>query len=291
MKWDRGHQSANVDDLRGGGGGGGRGPRRPVQIGIVGILLLLGASAFFGQDLVTPFLTGGGGADMGGAQMGGGMPSSPEQDEQVQFVSFVLDDAQSTWAQIFQRGGQTYPPARLVVFANAVETGGCGPADAGVGPFYCPADQKVYIDLSFFHELRTRFNAQGDFAQAYVVAHEIGHHVQNVLGVERRVRQGQAQNPAAENDISVRMELQADCFAGVWAHSTNQRRLLEAGDVEEAMRAASAVGDDTLQRQAGRRVRPESFTHGSSEQRMRWFRQGMTTGDMNQCDTFSAGTI
>lgn len=288
MKWERGHKSANVDDLRGGGGGGGRGPRRPVQIGIVGILLLLGASAFLGQDLVTPFLTGGA-VDMG-ASAGGGAGSSPEQDEQVQFVSFVLDDAQATWTGIFQRGGQTYPPARLRIFANAVETGGCGPADAGVGPFYCPADRNVYIDLTFFQELRTRFNAEGDFAQAYVVAHEIGHHVQNVLGVEQRVRRGQAQNPAAENDISVRMELQADCFAGVWAHSTNQRRLLEAGDVEEAMRAAAAVGDDTLQRQAGRRVRPESFTHGSSEQRMRWFRQGMTTGDMNQCDTFSVAT-
>ncbi len=284
MKWERGHKSANVDDLRGGGGGG-RGPRRPVQIGIVGILLLLGASAFLGQDLVTPFLTGGG-AQLGGAPTGS-VTSTPEQDEQVQFVSFVLDDAQSTWAGIFQRGGQTYPAARLVVFANEVQTGGCGPADAGVGPFYCPADQKVYIDLTFFHELRTRFNAQGDFAQAYVVAHEIGHHVQNVLGVEQRVRRGARLDPAGENDLSVRMELQADCFAGVWAHSTNQRRLLEAGDVEEAMRAAAAVGDDTLQRQAGRRVRPESFTHGSSDQRMRWFRQGMTTGDMNQCDTFS----
>ena len=285
MKWSRGHQSANVDDLRGGGGGG-RGPRRPMQIGLVGLLLLLGASAFFGQDLVTPFLSGG--SEMEATP--GSAPPPPEQEEQVQFVSFVLDDAQATWSGIFQRGGQTYPPARLVVFANAVETGGCGPADAGVGPFYCPADQKVYIDLTFFEELRTRFRAEGDFAQAYVVAHEIGHHVQNVLGVERRVRQGQARDPAAENDISVRMELQADCFAGVWAHSTNQRRLLEAGDVEEAMRAAAAVGDDTLQRQAGRRVRPESFTHGSAEQRMRWFRQGMTTGDMNQCDTFAIAT-
>ncbi len=282
MRWDQGHQSRNVDDRRGvGGGRNGRG----IKLGLGGLVVVGILSLVLGRDLLTPLL--GGGVDEGA---GAGSQGAGPADPLVNFVSFVLDDAQTTWRADFARRGQTYTDARLVLFTSAVSTA-CGSADSGTGPFYCPADQQAYIDLSFYQELRERFGAPGDFAQAYVLAHEIGHHVQHLLGTDAWMRGEQAANPARENDLSVRLELQADCYAGIWAHSTAQRQLLEAGDVEEAMAAATAIGDDTLQRQARGRVRPDTFTHGSSEQRVRWFRRGFSTGQLESCDTFSAPTL
>src|SRR4029450_564578 len=204
--------------------------------------------------------------------------SSPKEEERIQFVSFVLDDAQQTWARLLPKvDGQQYRDAKLAVFRDAVSTG-CGDAPAAVGPFYCPVDQKVYLDLSFFDELARRFGAPGDFAQAYVVAHELGHHVQHLLGTEQRVRQLQESRPNAANQMSVALELQADCFAGVWGNSTSQRRLLEQGDIEEGLGAATAVGDDRLQAQATGSIRPDKFTHGSSAQRSQWVRRGAQRG-------------
>jgi predicted metalloprotease len=221
----------------------------------------------------------------GGAESapGGGVRSTPQEEELVDFVSFVLDDAQSIWKQHLPG----YPEAKLVLFRDAIQSA-CGFAQAAMGPFYCPSDGKVYIDLGFYEELRQRFGAPGDFAQAYVLAHEIGHHVQKVTGIEEKVRRAQRSRPSQANALSVRMELQADCYAGVWAHSTARRDLLEAGDLEEGLEAAAAVGDDRIQRMSTGRVAPEKFTHGSSKQRMDWFRAGYESGDPNACDTFSA---
>jgi hypothetical protein len=196
-------------------------------------------------------------------------------------VSFVLDDLQKTWPQVLPG----YQKAKLVLFRDAVQSA-CGMAESATGPFYCPGDQKVYIDLGFYDELDRRFGAPGDFAQAYVLAHEVGHHVQNILGIEEKMRRAQRANPRMENQLSVMMELQADCLAGVWGHSAAQRNLLEEGDVEEGLGAATAIGDDKLQQQAGGRVRPESFTHGSSAQRVEWFRRGLREGRVEACDTF-----
>jgi len=209
--------------------------------------------------------------------------STPQEEERVQFVSFVLDDAQNTWKKILP---DRYRDAKLVLFRGAVESA-CGFAQAAMGPFYCPRDEKVYIDLSFYDDLRRRFGAQGgDFAQAYVLTHEIGHHVQRLMGIDERVRAAQEQQPGAQNELSVRLELQADCFAGVWGHSTAQRDILEQGDIEDALNAAAAIGDDRLQKMSQGRVVPESFTHGSSKQRVEWFRRGFDGGDPKSCDTF-----
>lgn len=208
----------------------------------------------------------------------------PEQ-ELVDFMNFVLIDVQDTWSGEFSEAGEDYPDAELVLFRNAVSTG-CGGASSATGPFYCPLDQKVYVDLGFFEELRSQFGAPGDFAQAYVLAHEIGHHVQNVLGINPEVRQLQQQQPERANELSIRQELQADCLAGIWAHSAFERDLLEEGDLEEGIAAAEAVGDDRIQSSAGGGVNPETWTHGSSEQRIRWFQVGFDTGDVNRCDTF-----
>jgi predicted metalloprotease len=204
----------------------------------------------------------------------------------VQFVSFVLDDAQNTWKQVLPKYGTEYRDAKLVLFRDMVQSG-CGRAQSATGPFYCPADQKVYIDLGFYDELKNRFGADGDFAQAYVLAHEIGHHVQNLLGVDSKVRAMQRARPELANQLSTRLELQADCFAGVWGHSTDQRNILEAGDVDKAMNAAAAIGDDRLQKMAGRSVNPDSFTHGSSADRTMWFKKGFETGDVAACNTFA----
>ena len=206
-------------------------------------------------------------------------------DEMGSFVGFVLDDAQSTWERIFIQNNRHYRPAELVLFSNSTATR-CGFGSSAVGPFYCPNDGKVYIDLAFYQQLKERFGAPGDFAQAYVIAHEIGHHVQNQLGVLQ-----QARGEAGAGSLPVRVELQADCYAGLWARSTKERNILDPGDVEEALGAASAIGDDTLQRKTQGHVQPESWTHGSSEQRVRWFRRGYDTGDLNACDTFSADTL
>jgi predicted metalloprotease len=283
MRWTPGGRSRNLDDLRGQTGGGrmigGRG------MGIGGAVIALILSLVFGVNI----FDGGGGPVPQTAPGDVQQPVSttPQEEERVQFVSFVLDDVQQTWAQLLPKIGDQYREARLAVFRDAVSTA-CGDAPGAVGPFYCPADERVYLDLSFFDELARRFGAPGDFAQAYVIAHEIGHHVQHVIGIEQRVRQLQGSRPGAANQLSVALELQADCFAGVWGNSTSQRRLLEQGDVEEGLAAASAVGDDRIQAQATGQIRPDKFTHGSAAQRAQWFRRGLESGDPNVCDTFGS---
>ncbi len=276
MRWTPGKRSANLRDLRGVSGG--------AKLGVGGTVILLVLSLVFGKDLLSSGL--GQGVSLPGA--GNERASSPEEERLVDFVSFVLDDTEAVWKQVFSRTGQTYPAPQLTVFTDSVRSG-CGVGESAMGPFYCPADRTAYIDLGFYRELKARFGAPGDFAQAYVLAHEIGHHVQNVLGIERRMRQQQAARPGERNALSVRMELQADCFAGVWAHSTAKRDLLETGDVEEALQAASAIGDDRLQKSATGRVNPETWTHGSSAQRVAWFKRGMQGGRVEDCDTFAAG--
>ncbi len=249
-------------------------------IGIVVLLLILVGSAFTGifgtNDNDAP----------GVAQTTG----ATVDDEGRQFVGYVLDDTQKTWQDIFAKGGRQYRNAKLVLFSDATSTA-CGYGQAATGPFYCPSDERVYIDLSFYDDLARRFGAKGDFAQAYVIAHEIGHHVQNQLGAAAAVRSLKKSQREGEAGASVRLELQADCLAGVWAHSTQSRGLLEQGDVEEALTAASSIGDDRLQKQAGGVVTPESFTHGTAEQRARWFRTGYERGDVDACDTFRASTL
>jgi predicted metalloprotease len=232
-------------------------------------------------------------------QVAGGLPSEgpevadgppPADDQQSIFIKRVLGDLEDTWGQIFAKGGERYQAPVLVLFNDAVQSA-CGSASAATGPFYCPGDSKVYLDLSFFRELDERFGAPGDFAQAYVVAHEVGHHVQNLLGVNAQVSRLQQRASEVEaNQLSVRLELQADCFAGVWGHFAERQKLLDTGDVDEGLRAAAAIGDDRLQRQAQGRVVPESFTHGSSEQRAQWLRQGLAAGTVDACDTFGRGT-
>jgi predicted metalloprotease len=273
MRWRRGGRSEDVEDRRAEGGIG-----RGVPIGIGGVLLLLALSYMFGQDLVTPVLEN---APAASTPQSGPPQASPEEEEQVQFVSFVLDDLQQTWGRLLPG----YQKTRLVLFRGAIQSA-CGFAQAAMGPFYCPLDRKVYIDLAFYDDLRRRFGAPGDFAQAYVIAHEVGHHVQKLTGIEEQVRRAQRQNPRLVNELSVRLELQADCLAGVWGHSTSRRDILEEGDVEEGLRAAAAIGDDRIQRQTQGRVVPDAFTHGSSAQRVAWFRRGLERGDPNGCDTF-----
>jgi predicted metalloprotease len=281
MRWTPRGRSRNLEDRR----AAGPGRRAGVTLGIGGVLLLFALSVVFDQDFFSLLGQTGAGLPTGGPPAAA--PADLEaEEESVQFVSFVLDDAQQTWRRHFDEMGRSYSDAQLVLFRGAVRSG-CGDAESAMGPFYCPADGKVYIDLGFFDELRQRFRAPGDFAQAYVLAHEIGHHVQSLLGIESEVRRAQQGRPSAANRLSVRMELQADCFAGIWGHSTARRDLLESGDVEEGLGAAAAIGDDRLQRQAGRGVNPESFSHGSSEQRVRWFRRGLETGDPEACDTFA----
>ncbi|MBA2564165.1 MAG: zinc metallopeptidase [Gemmatimonadetes bacterium] len=276
MRWTRGGRSGNIEDRRGSRALGG-------GLGLGGMLLLLVLSLVFKQDFLSLVQTG---TEPGPATEAPPANTTPEEERMVEFVSFVLDDAQSTWSQQLSASGSGYTAAKLVLFRDAVRSG-CGTAQSAVGPFYCPLDQKVYIDLGFYEELGQRFGAPGDFAQAYVLAHEIGHHVQHLLGTDERVRRGQAERPDQRNELSVALELQADCYAGVWGHSTAQRNLLEAGDIEEGLGAAAAVGDDRLQRQTTGRVVPDSFTHGSSEQRAQWFRRGFDSGDPSACDTFS----
>jgi predicted metalloprotease len=209
---------------------------------------------------------------------------SAAEEPEVQFISFVLDDVQKTWAKILPAYGARFHPARVVLFRTSIDSG-CGPAQSVMGPFYCPVDERVYLDLGFFQELKQRFGASGDFAQAYVLAHELGHHVQHLLGTDARVRQMQESNPSEANQLSVRVELQADCFAGVWAHSTDQRQMLENGDVDEALNAAAAVGDDRIQKRTTGRINVDSFTHGSAAQRSEWFKRGFESGDPRSCTT------
>jgi len=276
MKWTPGGVSEDIEDRRGGGGGGFGGG--PVGIGVVLVLLVL--SVVTGKNFLSLLDTGGGGG-VTADQPAGPVQSSPEEDKQVQFVSFVLDDAQRTWRQLLPG----YRNAKLVLFRDATPTA-CGMGQTASGPFYCPGDEKVYLDLGFFDELRDRFGASGDFAEAYVITHEIGHHVQKLRGIEPQVRQLQESRPGQANALSVRLELQADCYAGIWGHSTEQRNILEQGDVESALNAAASIGDDRIQRMSGRSVHPESFTHGSSAERVAWFKRGLGSGSLDQCDTF-----
>jgi predicted metalloprotease len=251
-------------------------------LGIGGTVVVLALSLLFGRNLFNDLgvepAVGAGGGPMSAAD-------SAREEPEVQFVSYVLDDVQKTWDNTLRQYNVQYQPAKLVLFRNSTQSG-CGMAQSAMGPFYCPLDEKVYIDLGFYDELKRRFGADGDFAQAYVLAHELGHHVQHLDGVDQQVRQMQGSNPDAANALSVRMELQADCYAGIWAHSTNERQLLQQGDVEEAMNAAAAVGDDRIQAQTRGRINVDSFTHGSAAQRAQWFRRGFDSGDPKACDTF-----
>lgn len=281
MKWQSRGRSRHLEDRRGAtGGGGGMG-----RLGLGGILLVVVIALVTKQNPIAILgLLGGAGE---GAPPAAEAPiTDPAEEQAVEFVSFVLDDAQMMWSSLLPTLGTPYRPATLVLFRDRVTTSGCGAAGAASGPFYCPADEKVYIDLSFYRELAERFGAPGDFAEAYVLAHEIGHHVQTVLGTNAEVSAAQRRRPDQANALSVRLELQADCYAGVWAHRAAADGRLEAGDLEEGLGAAAAVGDDRLQRMGQGEVQPESWTHGSSEQRMTWFKRGFETGDPRRCETF-----
>jgi uncharacterized protein len=289
VRWKRVQGQGDIEDRRGQGGGmfgGGGGMPIPIPMGKagggLGIIIAIVAALLLGGNVI------GGGSDSGFSPGSGLEPSQPADsgsgaargdDTVFEFTKFVSKDAQDVWTQIFQDANRQYPRAPVVTFTSGTQTG-CGPASSATGPFYCPADNKVYLDLSFFQELSQRFGAPGDFAAAYVIAHEIGHHVQSVLGIEGNVRRQQRDDPDNANLYLVRLELQADCFAGVWAHSTYERGLLEEGDIEEGLGAAAAVGDDRL----GARSR-EQWTHGSSALRTEWFRKGFESGDANDCDT------
>lgn len=276
MRWTDSGRSRNVEDRRGMGGLG-------KGLGIGGTVIVLALSLLTGRNLFNDL-----GVEPG---VGTGTPMTAEdsaaQEKEVHFVSYVLDDTEKTWTNVLGQFNKQYTAPVLVLFRNSTESG-CGYAQSAMGPFYCPVDQKLYIDLGFYDELKSRFGAQGDFAEAYVLAHEVGHHVQHLMGTDDRVRQAQSSNPQDANQLSVRLELQADCYAGVWANSTKDRSSIDASDVQEAMTAASAVGDDRIQQQTGQRVNVDAFTHGSAAQRAEWFGRGLQTGDVRSCDTFGS---
>ena len=293
MLWRGGRRSDNVEDRRGSGGiggggfGGGRMGGGGVKVGGLGLVVIVLVGMFFGVDpsALLSGLEGGGGSDVGYQQDASTAGAPPEDDEAAQFVRAVLADTEDTWSAIFKEGNATYRAPHLVLFSDRINSA-CGMAGAAMGPFYCPADSKVYIDLTFYDELKQRFRAPGDFAQAYVIAHEVGHHVQHLLGITDKVG-----NQSGADSDSVRVELQADCFAGIWAYHANQRGKVETGDVDEALTAATAIGDDRLQEESQGTVVPDSFTHGTSAQRVRWFKRGMENGDINACDTFNAKSL
>ncbi|WP_394244839.1 neutral zinc metallopeptidase [Halopseudomonas laoshanensis] len=297
MDWRGRRQSRNVEDrrgqpMRGAGVAGGvllllRFLPMMLRSKIGRVVLVLGVLVFFGARLL--------GIDLLQV-IDGGAPTTaqptqeftPQEQELAEFVSVVLADTEDTWNNIFAASGERYQEPRLVLFSNRVNSA-CGTASSAVGPFYCPADNQVYLDLVFFRDLKSQLGAPGDFAKAYVIAHEVGHHVQNLMGISQKVRAaGAGKSSAQVNELSVRQELQADCFAGVWGHNADNQQLLDEGDLEEALTAASAIGDDRLQHRGGGDVVPDSFTHGNSEQRMTWFKRGFDTGDIGQCDSFSA---
>lgn len=296
MRWKGRRKSSNVEDRRGQSAGVGAGSGS----GLLGfipmlvrtktgrIMLLVGVVVFFGSRMMgidlLPLLLGGGSSTVSTEPR----ELTPAEKEMGDFVAAVLADTEDTWQAQFRKQGSSYREPTLVLFTGRVNSA-CGMASSAVGPFYCPGDQKLYLDLSFFQDLKQRHGAPGDFAQAYVIAHEVGHHVQTLIGVSDQVRQaGQGRSKTEVNALSVKQELQADCFAGLWGHAANtERQLLDPGDLEEALTAATAIGDDRLQREAGRGVVPDSFTHGSSAQRVKWFRRGFESGDINSCDTFS----
>ena len=298
MRWKGGRKSDNVEDRRGQSAGYSAAGAAPLLLRFLPamirsktgrVILVVGVIAIFGGKLL--------GIDVLGLFLGGGAAAptqqttefSQQEQQLAEFVSVVLADTEDTWQQIFQQQGGRYRDPTLVLFSGRVNSA-CGMASSAVGPFYCPGDQKLYIDLSFFNDLSVRHGAPGDFAQAYVVAHEVGHHVQTLLGISKKVQEaGRGKSKAVVNALSVQQELQADCFAGLWGHAANsERQLLDPGDLEEALRAATAIGDDRLQREAGGQVVPDSFTHGSSAQRVEWFRRGFEVGNIAECDTFAA---
>ena len=286
MRWRGGRRSSNIEDRRGQRSSGGR-----LLGGGIGTIVLVLVALYFGVD---PTFLIQGMQSTGGAVTGGTQPTAEDlkDDPAADMIAVVMADTEDVWNAIFAAQGQRYREPTLVLFSGATRSA-CGLGQAAMGPFYCPADQKAYIDLSFFDDLRTRFEAPGDFAQAYVIAHEVGHHVQNLLGISGEVRRmQQGRGTADANQLSVRFELQADCLAGVWANRADKaRNILESGDVEEALNAASAIGDDRLQRQSQGQVVPESFTHGTSAQRQRWFRTGLASGDVDSCDTFGVDRL
>lgn len=286
MRWQMGRRSDNIEDQRGIPGG-----RGTVVGGGIGTLVLVLLALYFGVD-PSVILQGTDPGSVGPARSVQQQRAPAGDDQLRDFVSVILADTEDTWGELFRRMGRRYEAPRLVLFSGGIQSA-CGFAETAVGPFYCPGDRKVYIDLSFYRDLRDRLGAPGDFAQAYVIAHEIGHHVQNLLGIAERVQAAQSRRSRAEaNALQVRMELQADCLAGVWANNAQRaRNILESGDIEEGLNAAAAIGDDRLQRQSQGRVVPESFTHGSSEQRVRWFKRGIDSGEPGQCDTFAAAKL
>lgn len=285
MRWRDGRRSDNVEDRRGMRSAGGK-----KVGGGIGVIILALIAMYFGVDPAIVLDPGAPG--MSGGDSAVSAPRSPEEDVLAEFVSVVLADTEDVWHDIFQQMGREYREPRLVLFTDAVESA-CGYAQAAVGPFYCPSDQSVYIDLGFYRDLKLRHQAPGDFAQAYVIAHEVGHHVQKLLGILDKVNDLRRRVSEVEaNQLLVRMELQADCMAGLWAnHAHRERQVLEEGDIEEALNAASAIGDDRLQRQSRGYVSPDSFTHGTSAQRVEWFTRGARSGELNQCDTFAAGRL
>lgn len=288
MRLDNERESDNIEDRRGMSTGG-----RGLVGGGIGTLVLALVAMYFGVD---PSIVLNQAGNLGGTSATADSPAqvrtSPQEEQTKQMLSKILANTEDTWGKLFSESGKQYENPKLVLFSGQVQSA-CGSASAAMGPFYCPSDHKLYLDMSFFHDLSTRFGAPGDFAQAYVVAHEVGHHVQNLLGIADKVHNAQQRASETEkNQLQVRMELQADCYAGIWAYRADQERhILETGDVEEALAAASGVGDDRLQQQSQGVVVPESFTHGSSEQRMTWFQRGAKSGDPRQCDTFKSGAL
>jgi uncharacterized protein len=282
MRWSPGRDSGNVEDRRGASGFG------MAPVGIGGSIILLVLSLIFGRDFI------GGSDEMApsdstnaSGEVAPPVNESAAEKKDVQLVRFVFDTAQVTWSQVLHSAGVQWQDAKLVLFRNATQTG-CGVGRTAMGPFYCPNDQKIYIDLAFNDELHSRFGASGDFAEAYVITHELGHHVQHLLGTDQKVRRAQEQNPSAANALSVALELQADCYSGVWAHHTQDEKILEPGDIDEGLNAAAAVGDDRIQKEMTGRVNVDRFTHGSSAQRASWFKRGFQSGDPNSCNTFGS---
>ena len=283
MRWQDREESSNVEDRRGRPSGGFRGVPLRGKAGLFLVIVVV-AAGFYGIDL-TPLLTGGSGA--GSSVSEPYVPSEQEQ-ELARFTSVALKTTEDTWQDIFRQTGKSYPPPKLVLYSGATDTA-CGYGRSAMGPFYCPADETVYIDLSFYRDMKTKLGGGGDFAQGYVIAHEVGHHVQHLLGIDERMRRAQQEGGSQKeaNRLSVMLELQADCFAGVWGHAMREKNILEAGDLEEALKTASAIGDDRLQKQSTGRVVPDSFTHGTSKQRYEWFKRGFDAGNPKVCDTFS----
>ena len=286
MRWQGRRESDNVEDRRNDSGsplgGGGGGFRLPSGKGGIVLLIIVLVAGYYGVDL-TGMLTG---EPVSQQQTTTQRSISPQEEQAAKFTKVILADTEDTWGAIFQKMGRQYPQPKLVLYRGATRTG-CGQGQSVMGPFYCPADSTVYIDLSFYDEMKNKLGADGDFAQAYVIAHEVGHHVQKLLGIESKVRQLQQHASQAEaNRLSVKMELQADCFAGVWGHSMQNQDVMETGDLQEALNAAEAIGDDRLQQQSQGRVVPDSFTHGTSQQRYTWFKRGFDSGDPAQCNTF-----